>query len=360
MPSNIGSQTICLKFFDALNSAVLNNIAKDVRKVGIYSGGYLTKVSDVSVTLSALTCEISDGTYQVRGATASTVTVTVATGTPYVVLRWTYTGSASADYMDFLAVAVGSILSTDVVVGKCSFSGATLTGFDYASRTNPNVMDLFLKTEPRATPDMYVMVRAGRANYSGVNYDIATQVSPLFTAPVSNSRIDLLQINTSGALIVTQGTAAASPTVPSYGGLITLAEVTLTSGQTTITSSSIKDVRSFTSITFSQSQITGVLGSWVDKSASYGAQQATTDGFITVHCSLTDAGGTNFSVLGYTDSSSNPTTIRTSNNWKFSYNTPTSGYCGITFPVKKSDYWKVVTSGSGLTSIAVYWIPLGS
>jgi len=248
MPADIGSQIITLKFFDPVDSYVVNRLAKEVRNLGVYSGGYLTRVSDISVTLSPLVCEIGDGTYQVRAETGSTVTVAVSTLLPYIVLRWVYTASASTDYMDFVAVALGSITSTDIVVGKCIFAGSTLTGFDYALRTNPLNANLFLKCQALATPAMKVKIRAGRVSYGNSNFDIVLQDSPTFTAPTSNSRIDLIQINSSGVIVVTQGVTAASPVPPNYDGKVTLAEVTLAVGQTTILNSNIKDVRGFVSM----------------------------------------------------------------------------------------------------------------
>ena len=95
------------------------------------------------------------------------------------------------------------------------------------------------------------------------------------------------------------------------------------------------------------------LGSWVDKSSSYGAQQATTDGFIVVRLS---SGGTDGSAIGYTDSNSNPTTARIA-----AYRNADQqlgGNDGFMMPVKKNDYWKVVLSGT--STVSVYWIPLGS
>jgi hypothetical protein len=245
MPSNIGSQTVTVKFFDPVDSMVENRIGEDIRKIGIYTGGYLSKVSDVSVSLTPFTCEISDGTYQIRGKTGASVAITVASATPYVVLRWIYTGSATVDYIDFKALDLGSILTTDVVVGKCTFAGSTLTGFDYTYRTNPLIMDLFLKAEPTDPTSMRLWVRSGRVGFGSANIDIVMQQTPLFTAPVSNSRIDIVQVNSSGSIIVTQGTSAVTPVPPDYAGLTTLAEVTLASGQTVITASNIKDVRSF-------------------------------------------------------------------------------------------------------------------
>ena len=40
----------------------------------------------------------------------------------------------------------------DVVIAKCTYSGATLTGFDYSFRSNPEVVHLFGKVEPEALP----------------------------------------------------------------------------------------------------------------------------------------------------------------------------------------------------------------
>jgi len=246
MPADVGTQSIYVKFFDPVDSVVANGIGLGTRKVGIYSGGYLTRISDTSISLSTFDCEIGDGTYQIRCKTGAVVTPIAVTSTnKYVVLRWTYTGVAAADYVDFVATTLVGILSTDVVIGLCNYSGATLTGFDYTLRTTPNVMDLFLKAEPTETASLYLRVRKGRVSYGSANYDIADQLSPLFSAPVANSWIVLLQVNTAGALIVTAGVAAASPTAPDYNGLITLAEVTIATGATTITSTNIKDVRQF-------------------------------------------------------------------------------------------------------------------
>lgn len=410
-----GNQTVTVLYYSQVTSPVVNRLGQDVRKPGIYSGGYLTKVSDTSVSVSTFTAEIGDGTYQVRCATGSAVTVTVSTTNIYVVLRWTYTGSATNDYVEFVATNFAGILSTDVIVGKCLFAGSTLTTFDYGydttnkitNRTTPNVQDLFLKVEQMETASMYVRVRAGKANYGTANYDISDQ-TVLLTAPVSNSRIDLVQINASGSVVITQGTIAASPVAPSYGNLITLAEITLTTGMTQITSSLIKDVRSFIgsglnnvvrltddqtvagtktftsfSVTpssaptnnyhvsnkkyvddkFPTSSVSGIIGSRSDKSSSYGAQQATTDGFVEVVASWGDGGVCDYMVEGFTDSATNPT-IR-----KGLVHIPVipdngavrgGSFCMF---VKKNEHWKVVRTVTGTPtseSLVVYFTPLGA
>ncbi len=88
---------------------------------------------------------------------------------------------------------------------------------------------------------------------------------------------------------------------------------------------------------------TTTLGAWVDKSSSYGAQQATTDGFVIAY------GTGSGSIYGYTDVNADPTTVRQRDNDDTAQS--------IMFPVKKNDYWKVTTAGPAL---AVYWIPLGA
>lgn len=93
-------------------------------------------------------------------------------------------------------------------------------------------------------------------------------------------------------------------------------------------------------------------GAWVDKSASYGAQQATTDGFVIAVGQIASVEHIYF----YTDSSADPATLRGElyqNGAAFIKGT-------ITCPVKKNDYWKIVVDGANATIERVYWIPLGS
>jgi hypothetical protein len=110
-----------------------------------------------------------------------------------------------------------------------------------------------------------------------------------------------------------------------------------------------------------------LFGSWVDKSASYGAQQATTDGFVCgmIIINSIGANATRIELLGYTDSGSNPSTLRSRDYAHMSGENWDSGYsANIMFPVKKNDYWKVVRSviyqDGGSDTVNVYWIPVGA
>ena len=385
MATDIGNQTVTVKFFDPIDNDVVNRIGLDTRKKGIYSGGYLTRVSDVSVSLSALTCEIGDGIYQVRVATAIDVSISVTTTNKYIVLRWTYTATSS-DYMELLAVPVGSVGANDIVVGVCTFSGSTLLDFDYTLRTTPEVMNLFLKAEPTIPASMRVRVRAGRISYGTANFDLIDQKSPLFIAPTTGTRVDALQINTSGALIVTQGTTVP----PSYNGLITIAEISLAVAQTSITSTHIKDVRNFigfspdaaTFVTLSTVQtITGaktfttlpvgpsaaptanyqmankkyvddqvatrVFGNYISRSVNTN-YVAPTDGILVATCSASTNAPATFYIT--VDGTQIGRMITTSSTTQLTNS--------ITIPVKKGSTWRVITSGQQYIN-TVYWMPIG-
>jgi hypothetical protein len=266
MPINYNSlQTVHVKFFDPVTNPNVNFLALDIRKVGIYTGGYLTRANDTTAILSAFTCEIADSGgsgNQVRVSTSAPVNVVVGTGTPLVVLRWTYSQDSTADYLNIgggavaplwtpTAIALGTQLTTDVIVGVCQFSGTTLQNeAEYTLRTNPFVFEKFLKVEayPAATTPA-VRIRSGRVNYGSVCYDMKDTLIPL-TAPATagNPYVALIQITTAGALLVTYGDRVnPTPNIPVYGGLFTAAEITLAYGQTIVTDANIRDVRSFVS-----------------------------------------------------------------------------------------------------------------
>lgn len=248
--TNYADQLIAVQYFNAATSGIVNHIGEMSRRPGIYDGCYLTKVNDTTVTLSTGDFEIrstntqDDGLVrQITVKTQSTENVTVNSSTPYVVWRYTY-AAANNTYVDLLAVS--SPGASDVVIGKCTYSGATLTGFSYSERTNPDTLYLFGLVQPTSPASMYVRIRSCRAVISGNIYDIADQISPVFVAPTVNPRYDLVVINSSGAIATVTGTESASPAVPSTSGNIVLARIYLTVGMTTIVNgTNIIDARSF-------------------------------------------------------------------------------------------------------------------
>jgi len=93
-------------------------------------------------------------------------------------------------------------------------------------------------------------------------------------------------------------------------------------------------------------------GDWVDKSSNYGAQQAITDGIVMAY---TNGLENEDELRGYTDSNSNPLTLRAYYRAPRAY---ADGHVRYTLmmPVKKDHYWKVEGSAGEISN--VYWLPI--
>lgn len=250
MSMDVGSQQISLKYQAPGNSAEINRRFVGVRPVGIYSGGLLSVVDATHASLAPLVCEIGDGTHQVRVETTTAVSIVVGSATPYVVLRWAYTGTTS-DYMEILAVSSANVQANDLVVGKCSFAAGALSGFDYGDsaypRTVPNVQDLWLKVIPKGAGSLKALVLPGWHQSHTGSVRVAMQETDALVPPTANSKVYLVYLNTETGMVAidSTGSEAASPSAPDYAGRLVLAEITLSSTDTEITESKIKDVRPF-------------------------------------------------------------------------------------------------------------------
>lgn len=106
-----------------------------------------------------------------------------------------------------------------------------------------------------------------------------------------------------------------------------------------------------------------VLGKWETKAIDT-VYQALTDGFV-VAWYKRDAKRTTPRVStavcrGYTDGNDPPTTLRSYNGAHYYGGTTGSLTSGVSFPVRKGDYWKVVGgySGGQQSTAGVYFIPL--
>ncbi len=92
-----------------------------------------------------------------------------------------------------------------------------------------------LRAHQQTTPGMTLYVENGAYYINGVRYLFAGGSSPTFTAPVSNPRIDVLSIDTTGTINITEGTEASSPAVPSYPeNQVSICEVYHVVGETAI------------------------------------------------------------------------------------------------------------------------------
>ena len=276
------NSAIHTNYFDPLINQNTNFMALDVRKTGIYSGGYLTPTDNAHFSMSTLSCEIQDSGgsgNQIRLVTSVPITgISVSNATPpyLVVLRWTYTASSTGNYPYVYVVQAGQQNATDLVVGAASYSGPTLSAdygvnFPLYLRSDPtNITDLCLKVEANGTFPYAmtngVIVRYGRANYGNSTFILPTQVvsgqlAPSIGTPNYYQNIPL-QITTTGTF-ATLGTgtttAGSTPTAPGYNNLITIAEITVQAsgaGGAPYTITAIKDVRCFVN---GQVTLTGLL-----------------------------------------------------------------------------------------------------
>ena len=318
----LNNQIVSISYFDSVVNKKINSIAQSVRKVGIYSGGHLYSVplSTTTAYLSDLVCEILDsgsttfeqvnvatGIFAGLGVSTTTVTGISATNS-LIILQWTYTGAVGAT-LQALAIAPANLSSypNALVVGNSSVSGSTLA-FDYTSRSNPNIHDLFLRVEPTESLDsntMAVRVRGGICNYGTQSFQILDQLTSTLTAPGSGSQIVAVQINTSGVVVLTYGAINLNPVPPPYSGLITLAEITITSGQSTITQANIKDVRGYiaagSNLPLGASGISRIVGNFLTVLPNT-PYVSTTDGFasgfITTHVGAPGNGQIAFGLNG--------------------------------------------------------------
>ena len=108
----------------------------------------------------------------------------------------------------------------------------------------------------------------------------------------------------------------------------------------TVVSNDIADIK--LSIDIISQDINYGIGTWVTKTADYGAQQAGTNGFVVFFT------GESAQIQFKTDAGNPPTTVKLT----------ALEYDVVTCPVKKGDYWMLTILAGVLTS--AYWIPLGS
>lgn len=92
-----------------------------------------------------------------------------------------------------------------------------------------------LLVHQQATPGMTLYVEPGVAYVGATRVIYAGGNTPTITAPVSNPRIDLITIDSSGTIAVTTGTENASPVAPTYpASKLVLAEVYNKVGETSL------------------------------------------------------------------------------------------------------------------------------
>jgi len=96
----------------------------------------------------------------------------------------------------------------------------------------------------QGVPDMTVAVAAGSVSIAGRQVAVAAADGTITAADGTNPRFDLVSINTAGTIVVTVGTAAASPVFPAHpANVVVLAAVYVPASDTAIGATQIIDKR---------------------------------------------------------------------------------------------------------------------
>jgi len=210
-----GNQILSYDYKEEAKGIKFNRINYKIAPRGVYYGGTFTKVDDSLINMSTMMLVVEDATsgVAVRIETSSVASVSVSNATPIIIGRFTWL-NVENNYMDFLAVAEGSILSSDIILGKCVYAGAVLSStFDYSRRmwnfnyyNNINIDSIMFKVEANEPYGTKVKVYPGTAVINGKKITIATITqSPDFTSASSNGRKDILRIDKNGTLSIQQG-----------------------------------------------------------------------------------------------------------------------------------------------------------
>lgn len=139
-------------------------------------------------------------------------------------MAWTIPDKGEGDndlqsilFQEYLDVLVAGLAGTDCVVRDCAVTGAA---------------------------SMTPSVAAGVVISNGAWFSVTGGTVTIGTADATNPRLDLIVVNSSGALAVRAGTAAASPKPPARSANdVVLAVAYVPASDTTIASSQITDLR---------------------------------------------------------------------------------------------------------------------
>jgi hypothetical protein len=190
---------------------------------------------------NALTQTVNPESYEllvVAGTEAGSglaVTPTVPSGSPVLLGRYLRTAAMTA------------VRTRDLRKDALAYARSTASLWAGAS-------DRRLVVVPTDPPSMAVRVRSNEASPGSAvrvlidraSVSVASQTTSSITAPGSNSRYDLIAINSLGSVTVVAGTAGASPTRPAVpAAYLPLAYVLVSAAQTAIEASHIEDARPF-------------------------------------------------------------------------------------------------------------------
>ena len=188
-------------------------------------------------------------TLKVDGLGAVVIIMPNGATPPAGVIMGGYTHTFEYNGTNFVLQSVGLALTSsgyNALAKKISNVADGAVDSDVASYKQAKLSAQFLAHEA-VTPNMTVVVDAGKIQNGKTTLNVAQQTTSTITAPTTNPRIDLILIDAlNGNLVVITGTESASPSAPviTSESYILIAEVLLQTSTTEITNSMIIDRRS--------------------------------------------------------------------------------------------------------------------
>jgi hypothetical protein len=133
--TNCGNQVLTWDYKNPLTAETFNTSLRGGISPGIASGA-LTKIDNVTVEVSPYLAYIPvDSDKIIRVETSLPVQVNVTSATPIVYLSYSWANQIE-NWADYGSKAEGSFNENHVIIGKVTFSGASIIGFDYTAPLN--------------------------------------------------------------------------------------------------------------------------------------------------------------------------------------------------------------------------------
>lgn len=248
---NIGNQILTYDYKEELIAKGINQVHANLYNRGIYSGGLITKLTDIQVSIAPFICIYYEtaNNLAIRIETQENALVDVVASDTLLVGRFTWFQTEN-NYMSFMSITEGELQNDDIIFGKLNFNGLTLSSvFDYSRKTwalgyysnpqNPNIPPF--RVYPTNPESMSIKIDVGQQIINGkvVSKGSITTYGPLI--PATLGRIDILYIDQEGNFGISTGIEDTSPvanTIESY--YLPIAYITLIGGEFTINGSNIQ------------------------------------------------------------------------------------------------------------------------
>jgi hypothetical protein len=184
---NLGNATVGYAYKYPLKGSAFNKVFRNILSPGIYNGGILSYVAN-NISVTAYDALFNTNTNQLLAVhTDSTIDLSgtaptgfglgsITTLTPYIAMSFTWADSTTT-YPDYL-FSDNSILSnpTYLIIGKATFSGSVVIGFDYSEATYPPVYNSTSKV---------LQVRGGLTSESTLQGTQLISTVPTGTPPIA-------------------------------------------------------------------------------------------------------------------------------------------------------------------------------